>query len=188
VDGGGGVQVKHLGQHDGGDLAGEVHEGAAAPRPGVDAELGQALPEMAGVEGSTRVKAGEEPGPFGWRPDPRVGVAGGSQLDDEGAERLRHHRSAGPEAQAHLVVEGDHLVQGHGHDAAELLGVEQDQAAGHPVGEAQTVGVGVGFAVALRGVATLAEPNTAFVLAGAPLLFRLVAIGAVLDRRRNRGI
>jgi hypothetical protein len=63
----------------------------------------------------------------------------GHQLDDQGAKGLGDQCSAGPETHVHTVVAGDHLVDGHGHDAAELLGVEQDKASGHPVGEAEAV-------------------------------------------------
>ena len=68
-----------------------------------------------------------------------MGSAVGGQFGEEAAEGFGDDGLAGAEFEVHAAVAVDHLVDGEGDDVGELLGVEQDQAAGHPVSEGEMI-------------------------------------------------
>jgi predicted nucleic acid-binding protein len=70
---------------------------------------------------------------------PRGGVVGRGRRGGGVSRGVRGRRLAGAEVELDAVARVGDLVDGEGHDAGELLGVEQDQAAGDPIGEAKIV-------------------------------------------------
>jgi hypothetical protein len=112
-----------------------VHEGAPAASSGIDAQLPEPLPETGCTEVSPGEEAGDQPRAVGRGADADVAPAGGDELADQSTERLGDDHLLQPEAQMDLGVSMDHLVNGDHDDAAELLGVQQHEAASHPVGE-----------------------------------------------------
>ena len=138
ADGCGGLEVEDLGENGGGQSAGEVHESGPAGGHGRDAEAREAVGRVRLGGGDVRrVGRGSASGcgqvirlryeNGRWLPASTMRPPRGSGRIAWPTPRLRYTPSS-------VVITWSTRERD---DAGELLGVEQDQAAGHPVGEAR---------------------------------------------------
>ncbi len=79
VDGGVDGDAEHLGEHDGGDLGGELQLRSTPCRSRVDPEYTESLTESIGGDGPTWQVTGEQPATRGGRADPDVVSAAGAR-------------------------------------------------------------------------------------------------------------
>ncbi len=82
------MDAEHPGKHGGGQVGGELEQCRRAGSPGADAELAQALGQLAGADGPSGLAAGEQPGRGALVADGGVAATGGGDLQDQGVKWL----------------------------------------------------------------------------------------------------
>ena len=114
VDRGCDGDAEHFGEHDGGNLGGELLLRCSSCRSCVDPEDAESLTESESGDGPPGEMAGEQPSAWGGRADPGVvGTTCGFQVGDVGGERSGDGDGLGAEADGDVVVgggDGAHLV------------------------------------------------------------------------------
>jgi len=128
------VDAERLGQDGGRDLGGQGEQGCAAALPGADPEGVEPLGERVLGQRASGPASGEEPGGRDAEQAAARRPAAGREPGDEVVQRGRQDDRAVAEAEEGAAVLVQDVPGGQGGDDAELLGVEQDEEAGDPVG------------------------------------------------------
>jgi hypothetical protein len=117
-----------------GDLGGQGEQGGAAALAGADPEGVEPLGERVLGQCPAGPASGEEPGGRDAEQAAARRPASGREPGDQVVQRGGQDDRAAAEAQEDAAVLWPDVPGGQGGDDAELLGVEQDEEAGDPVG------------------------------------------------------
>ena len=128
------VDAECLGQDGGRDLGGQGEQGGAAALPGADPEGVEPLSERVLGQRPAGPAPGEKPGRRDAEQAAAAWPAAGREPGDEGVERGGQDDRAAAQAQEGAAVLVQDMPGRQGRDDAELLGVEQDEEPGDPVG------------------------------------------------------
>jgi hypothetical protein len=128
------VDAEYLGQDGGRDLGGQGERDGAAPLAGADPEGMEPLGECVLGQRPSGPASGEEPGRRDAKQAAAAWPAAGREPGGEVVQRGGQDDRAAAEAEEDAAVLVLDVPGGQDGDDAELLGVEQDEEAGDPVG------------------------------------------------------
>jgi hypothetical protein len=127
------VDAEHAGEDRSGELGGELEQGGGAGWSGTNADLVEALIELAGADRLARASAGQQPWGGALVSGGGVALAGGNQVKYETGERFGEYDRFPAEPEGYFVTAGLDVTEGQAADGGGLLGVEQDEQSGDPV-------------------------------------------------------
>ena len=128
------VDAERLGQDGGRDFGGQGEQGGAAALAGADPEGVEPLGECVLGQRSSGPASGEEPGGRDAKQAASRWPAAVREPGHEGVQRGGQDDRAAAQAQESAAVLVQDVLGGQGRDDTELLGVEQDEEPGNPVG------------------------------------------------------
>jgi len=128
------VDAECLGQDGGRDVGGQGEQGSAAALPRADPEGVEPLGERALGQRASRLASREKPERRDAGQAAARWPAAGLEPGDEGVQRGGQDDRAAAQAQRGAAVLVQDMPGRQGRDDAELLGVEQDEEPGDPVG------------------------------------------------------
>jgi len=128
------VQPEEVSEDRGGELGGQIEQRGPASGLGVDADAPETLAEPGRGDRAAGQVPGEQPGGGGRGTDAPVAAPVTDQLEDSVGQRAGDGHVVPSEPDERLAVAAGDLTGGHNGDAGQRLAVEQQQAAGHPVG------------------------------------------------------
>jgi hypothetical protein len=117
------VDAEHAGEDGGGDLGGELEQGCGAGRPGLDADLVEALGEAVGADGLAGAPTRQQPGRGAVVADGGMALAGGDQVPCQVVERLGEQDGLLTEVKEYPVIVGVNVVEGQAADGGRRTGL-----------------------------------------------------------------
>src|ERR1022692_494276 len=128
------VDAGCLGQDGGWDVSGQGEQGGAAALPRADAEGAEPLGERVFGQRASWPASREQPGGRDAEQAAARCLAAGRERADEGVQRGGQHDGPAAQAKERAAVLVQDMLGRQGRDDVELLGVEEDQEPGDPVG------------------------------------------------------